>query len=126
MYRVGRRTVRILRRDIRKVPGTAHRPFPTVSLEGGTIQPHGLYTERCLAMNHRRYIAWYHSTIQVIYAAWRAAGCRPYIENVLYYRVLNTFDVLLPNKNGGTSVPPKIVNCQLSIVNWKKTVNCQL
>ena len=63
---------------IRKVPGTAHRPFPTVSLEGGTIQPHGLYTERCLVvlrtanqnlliaggnytlippMNHRRYIA---------------------------------------------------------------------
>ena len=23
---------------------------------GGTIQPHGLYPKRCMAMNHRRYI----------------------------------------------------------------------
>ena len=46
LYLVGRRTVRILRRDIRKVPGTAHRPFPTVSLVGGSIQPHRLYSER--------------------------------------------------------------------------------
>ena len=55
------------------VSGTAHRPFPTVSLVGGFVQPHGLYTERCLAMNHRRYIAWYHSTIQIVYGTWRAA-----------------------------------------------------
>ena len=27
-------------------PGTAHRPFPTVSLMGGSIQPHRLYSER--------------------------------------------------------------------------------
>ena len=67
---------------------------------------------------------WYHSPTRVIHPTQRAADCRPYIENVLYYRVLNTFDVFLPNKNGGTSVPPKkIVNCQLSIVNQK---NCQL
>ena len=77
-----------------------------------------------MAADCRRYIAWYLLTAQVVIATWRAAGCRPYIENVLYYRVLNTFDVFLPNKNGGTSVPPKkIVNCQLSIVNQK---NCQL
>ena len=43
--------------SIRSAPGTAHRPSPTVSLEGGTVRPHGLYSERCLAMNHRRYIA---------------------------------------------------------------------
>ena len=27
-------------------PGTAHRPFPTVSLVGGTVQPHKLYMQR--------------------------------------------------------------------------------
>ena len=39
------------------VPGTARRPFPTVLLVGVTVQPHRLYSKRCLAMNHRRYIA---------------------------------------------------------------------
>ena len=29
-------------------------------------------------MNHRRYIAWYHSTAQVLFETWRAADCRPY------------------------------------------------
>ena len=43
-----------------------------------SIQPHGLYSGRCMAMNHRRYIAWYRSTAQVIIATWRAADCRPY------------------------------------------------
>ena len=41
-----------------RFPGTAHRPFPTVSLVGSTIQPHRLYMQRCLAMDHRRYIAY--------------------------------------------------------------------
>ena len=41
---------------------------PTDTLMGGTIHPHGLYSLRCLAMNHRRYIAWYYSTLQVICA----------------------------------------------------------
>ena len=50
------------RGSIREVPGTAHRPFPTVSLVGGFFHPHGLYSSRCLAMNHRRYIAWFHLT----------------------------------------------------------------
>ena len=30
----------------RKVPGTAHRPFPTVSLISDTFYPHRLYSER--------------------------------------------------------------------------------
>ena len=32
--------------DIRNAPGTAHRPFPTVTLVGGTVQPHRLHLER--------------------------------------------------------------------------------
>ena len=86
--------------------GTAHRPFPTVSLGGctsapivptmqnavprlihrlwrspfpegegygrNTIQPHRLYSLRALAMNHRRYIAWFHSTAQVLFETSRA------------------------------------------------------
>ena len=35
-------------------------------LLGGTIQPHRLYSKRGLAMNHRRYIAWFHSTARVV------------------------------------------------------------
>ena len=45
---------------------------------GDTIQPHGLYLLHGMAMNHRRYIAWYHSTAQVAVGTWRAADCRPY------------------------------------------------
>ena len=59
---------------IRDAPGTAHRPFPTVSLVGGTVHPHRLYSLRCMAMNHRRYIAWFHSTAQVVFDTWRAAS----------------------------------------------------
>mgnify|MGYP004644357731 CR=1 FL=1 len=33
---------------------------------------------------------------------------------------------ILCGQNGTTYQNAKIVNCQLSIVNWKKTVNCQL
>ena len=71
--------LRILTGYICNAPGTAHRPFPTVSLAGRTVQPHGLFSPRCLAMNHRRYIAWFHSTKQVESATWRAANSRPYI-----------------------------------------------
>ena len=35
---------------------------------------HRLYLRRCMAMNHRRYIAWFHSTIQVVFETWRAAS----------------------------------------------------
>ena len=63
-------------------PGTAHRPFPTVSLVGGTVEPHGLYLLRGMAMNHRRYIAYFHSTAQVVSGTWRAADCRPYVKFV--------------------------------------------
>ena len=70
---------------------------PTVTLVGGTVHPHGLYMQRCLVvlraanqnlliaggnhtmnspMNHRRYIAWYHSSAQVLFETWRAANSR--------------------------------------------------
>ena len=70
---------------------------------GGAIQPHGLYSLRCMvvlraanqnlliaggnhtlipSMNHRRYIAYFHSTAQVVSGTWRAAGCRPYVKFV--------------------------------------------
>ena len=45
---------------------------------GNTIQPHGLYSLRCLAMDHRRYIAWFRSSTRVVFGTWRAADCRPY------------------------------------------------
>ena len=51
---------------------------PTGTSVSGTIHPHGLYMQRSLAMNHRRYIAWYHSSTQVIFETWRAANSRPY------------------------------------------------
>ena len=38
----------------------------------------GLYLQRFMAMDHRRYIAWYHSTTRVVFETWRAADCRPY------------------------------------------------
>ena len=46
LFRVGRHTASFLRRNNRDAPGTAHRPFPTVSLVGGTVQRHRLYSER--------------------------------------------------------------------------------
>ena len=42
--------------DICHAPGTAHRPFPTVSLGGGTIQPHRLYSQRGGRQDCRPYI----------------------------------------------------------------------
>ena len=30
--------------------------------------PHSLYSKRGMAMNHRRYIVWFHSTIRVVFA----------------------------------------------------------
>ena len=36
---------------------------------GDTVQPHELYSLRCLAMDHRRYIAWFHSTTRVVNVA---------------------------------------------------------
>ena len=43
----------------------------------GTVQPHGLYLQRFMAMNHRRYIAWFRSTARVVFATWRAADLPP-------------------------------------------------
>ena len=59
--------------SIRGAPGTAHRPFPTVSLVGEFFHPHRLYSKRGLAMNHRRYIAWFHSSTQVVFGTWPLA-----------------------------------------------------
>ena len=53
-------------------PASPEGSFCTVLL-GGIIQPYGLYTLRFMAMNHRRYIAWFHSSIQVIFGTYRAA-----------------------------------------------------
>ena len=50
---------------------------------GGSVRPHRFYSLRCMAMNHRRYIAWYHSTAQVVFETWRAANCRPYLRNTI-------------------------------------------
>ena len=93
-------------------------------LKGGFIYPHRLYSLRAMAMNHRRYIAWFHSITQVIFETWRAAGCRPYIKNVLYYRAMNAFNVILRQQKWGNIRPPK--NCQLSIVHCQLEKNCQL
>ena len=42
--------------SVLKRGGTAHRPFPTVSLVGGTVQHHGLYSQRpfCTVLWGRR------------------------------------------------------------------------
>ena len=62
-------------------PGTARRPFPTVSLVGGFFQPHGLYSLRCLAMNHRRYIAWFRSSTRVLFAMFPTVSlARPFLQ----------------------------------------------
>ena len=53
-------------------PGTAHRPFPTVSLVGGSIQPYRLYPERSGRQDCRPYMhigKWYHSTVRVLFGA---------------------------------------------------------
>ena len=72
---------------------------------GGTIQPHRLYPERCLAMNHRRYIAWYRSTAQVIFATWRAADCRPYGHTGWVVSFCPHGLYLLRPRNGTQAVP---------------------
>ena len=55
---------------IRNVAGGRLPPLQT--RWWGTVHPHRLYSKRCLAMNHRRYIAWFHSTAQVLFETSRA------------------------------------------------------
>ena len=50
---------------------------PTDTPVRGLIQPHGLYSECGMAMNHRRYIAWFHSTARVMFETLRAARLPP-------------------------------------------------
>ena len=55
---------------------------------------HRLYLRRCMAMNHRRYIAWFHSTIQVVFETWRAASTHVSLDIVAaptgWYRFVRT------------------------------------
>ena len=57
---------------------------------GSSNQPNGLYSLRCQplagagwrwvnAATFVPYIGFYHSPAQVVFATWRAAGCRPYL-----------------------------------------------
>ena len=47
-------------------------PSPKGKVLRGTVQPHGLYSLCFMAMDHRRYIAWYRSTARVVVGTWRA------------------------------------------------------
>ena len=67
----------------------------------GSIHPHGLYSSRCLAMNHRRYIAWYRSSAQVVFETWRAASSRPYWRLTIHSHRL----YLRRCRNGTQAVP---------------------
>ena len=79
--------------------------------------PHGLYSERCMvvlraanqnlliaggnhtlipSMDHRRYIAWYRSTAQVVFGTWRAANSRPYRRSTFAPIVPTMRNVLPP------------------------------
>ena len=69
-----------------------------------------------MAMNHRRYIAWYRSTAQVVFETWRAADFAA--PTVSLVGVFLNRRVSKP----ATSVAPTTVNCQLSKLS---IVNCQ-
>ena len=50
---------------------------PTYTSVSGTVHPHGLYSSRRMAMNHRRYIAWFRSSVQTAIAAVDGDGSSP-------------------------------------------------
>ena len=115
---------------------------------GGTVHPHGLYSLRCMAMNHRRYIGFciWGDTIQPHRLYWQRGGrhnSRPYRRGSIQPHGLYSGR----SRNGTQAVPgtahrpfptvslvgaflnqriPKqdmfviriIVNCSLSIVNF--------
>ena len=68
---------------------------------GGSVRPYRLYSLRCMAMNHRRYIAWSHSTAQVVFDTWRAASSRPYWRNTIHPHGLYSER----SRNGTQAVP---------------------
>ena len=87
----------------------------------------GCYKFKCttyMAADCRRYIAWYHSTAQVVIPTWRAAGSRPYRRGTISiarvkYRPFPTVSLVGVRFNQrisktATSVPN---NCQLLTVN---------
>ena len=101
---------------------------PTCTLERSTVHSYGLYSLRCLAMNHRRYIAWFHSFTRLITRTsperhigrslrFRWWGC------FFNRRVLKTsaFRPKLRFENAKLSIKRITVNCPLSTKN-----NCQL
>ena len=47
----------------------------------------GCIRDVSMAMNHRRYIAWFRSTAQVVFETWRAADCRPYRHAGRWYHL---------------------------------------
>ena len=50
----------------------------TWSVGGSVMSARVVFGTWHVAMNHRRYIAWYHSTARVVFETWRAANSRPY------------------------------------------------
>ena len=98
------------------VSGTAHRPFPTVSLKGVTIQPHRLYSERGGRQIAAPTVSLEGVTIQphMLYPSRSRNGTQavPY--------GFADWCILLHNAFQKRTRPsPIIVNCPLSIVNSK-------
>ena len=84
---------------------------PTDTPVGGTVHPHRLYSSRCLAMNHRRYIA-YPIHPHGLYWGRPRNGTQAVPYNFADWCIFST-DVLYVCR---------LNNCQLST---KKIVNCQ-
>ena len=75
---------------------------------GGSVQLHGIYLQRGMAMNHRRYIAWFHSTTQVIYGTSRAANnSRPYMRNTSAPAVPTMQNAARPSQSPAVTALPK-------------------
>ena len=114
---------------------------PTVTLVGGTVHSRGLYMQRCLAMNHRRYIAWYRSTAQVLFETQHlCAHCLSNISRrpaalirLAQASQLPPREALVPCFWAAGQTEPAIdaaelstVNCQLSTSGKLSIVHCQL
>ena len=67
----------------------------TWSVGGSVMSARVIFGTLHVAMNHRRYIAWYHSTAQVVFETWRAANSRPYRRSTSAPIVPTMRDVVL-------------------------------
>ena len=78
----------------------------------------GLYSKRCLAMNHRRYIAWYHSTAGVLFGTLpeRHTGRSLRFRWKVCFFNRPGLKVCVFDLCGQTGPRPETQNCQLSIV----------